>query len=58
MEKKMRTNKSFHNSIGVVIETVQWVKRILQFYKELQDIIVIIGSDELSKENCLSIARV
>jgi len=54
----MRTNKSFHNSIGVVIETVQWVKRILQFYKELQDIIVIIGSDELSKENCLSIARV
>ena len=35
----------------------QGVKRILQRYKDLQDIIAILGMDELSDEDKLSVAR-
>ncbi|WP_028593838.1 F0F1 ATP synthase subunit beta [Paenibacillus assamensis] len=35
----------------------QGVKRILQRYKELQDIIAILGMDELSEEDKLTVAR-
>jgi F-type H+-transporting ATPase subunit beta len=35
----------------------QGVKRILQRYKELQDIIAILGIDELSEEDKLTVAR-
>ncbi|MQL72137.1 hypothetical protein Taro_004451 [Colocasia esculenta] len=38
-------------------ETTQKVKQTLQRYKELQDIIVILGLDELSEEDRLTIAR-
>lgn len=38
-------------------ETAQAVKRILQRYKELQDIIAILGIDELSEEDKLIVAR-
>ncbi|ERN00553.1 hypothetical protein AMTR_s00102p00103930 [Amborella trichopoda] len=38
-------------------ETAQRVKQTLQCYKELQDIIVILGPDELSEEERLTIAR-
>eukprot|EP01018_Ginkgo_biloba_P012449 Gb_20141 [translate_table: standard] len=38
-------------------ETAQGVKQTSQCYKELQDIIAILGLDELSKEDHLSIAR-
>ncbi|MBI4855069.1 MAG: F0F1 ATP synthase subunit beta [Acidobacteria bacterium] len=37
--------------------TAQAVKRILQRYKELQDIIAILGIDELSEEDKLVVAR-
>jgi F-type H+-transporting ATPase subunit beta len=37
--------------------TAQRVKRILQRYKELQDIIAILGMDELSDEDKLTVAR-
>ncbi|KAF8006831.1 hypothetical protein BT93_K0981 [Corymbia citriodora subsp. variegata] len=37
--------------------TVQRVKQTLQRYKELQDIIAILGLDELSEEDRLTIAR-
>jgi F-type H+-transporting ATPase subunit beta len=37
--------------------TAQRVKRILQRYKELQDIIAILGMDELSDEDKLVVAR-
>ncbi|KAL8196114.1 hypothetical protein R6Q57_025114 [Mikania cordata] len=38
-------------------ETAQQVKQTLQSYKELQDIIVILGLDELSEEDRLTVAR-
>ncbi|KAM3738565.1 hypothetical protein ACB098_09G139400 [Castanea mollissima] len=38
-------------------ETAQRVKQTLQRYKELQDIIAILGLDELSEEDRLTIAR-
>jgi F-type H+-transporting ATPase subunit beta len=38
-------------------ETAQNVKKILQKYKELQDIIAILGIDELSEEDRLTVAR-
>ncbi|KAI3735631.1 hypothetical protein L6452_15138 [Arctium lappa] len=38
-------------------ETAQEVKQTLQRYKELQDIIVTIGLDELSEEDHLTVAR-
>ncbi|KAL6561309.1 hypothetical protein OROMI_016910 [Orobanche minor] len=38
-------------------ETVQRVKQTLQRYKELQDIIAILGLDELSEEDRLTVAR-
>ncbi|RHN45173.1 ATP synthase subunit beta [Medicago truncatula] len=38
-------------------ETAQRVKQMLQHYKELQDIIAILGLDELSKEDRLTRAR-
>ena len=38
-------------------ETAQGVKRTLQRYKELQDIIAILGLDELSEEDRLVVAR-
>jgi F-type H+-transporting ATPase subunit beta len=37
--------------------TAQSVKRILQRYKDLQDIIAILGLDELSEEDKLTVAR-
>ena len=37
--------------------TAQKVKRILQRYKELQDIIAILGMDELSEEDKLTVQR-
>jgi len=37
--------------------TAQRVKQILQKYKELQDIIAILGLDELSEEDKLAVAR-
>ena len=37
--------------------TAQLVKRILQKYKDLQDIIAILGVDELSDEDKLTVAR-
>jgi len=37
--------------------TAQQVKQILQRYKDLQDIIAILGIDELSEEDKLSVAR-
>src|SRR6187399_2017036 len=38
-------------------DTAQRVKQILQRYKELQDIIAILGMDELSEEDKLAVAR-
>ncbi|KAH6559200.1 hypothetical protein KP509_1Z017900 [Ceratopteris richardii] len=38
-------------------ETAQGVKQTLQRYKELQDIIAILGLDELSEEDHLTVAR-
>jgi F-type H+-transporting ATPase subunit beta len=38
-------------------EVAQGVKRILQRYKELQDIIAILGMDELSEEDKLTVQR-
>lgn len=38
-------------------ETAQDVKELLQRYKELQDIIAILGMDELSDEDKLTVAR-
>ncbi|HJQ67490.1 MAG TPA: F0F1 ATP synthase subunit beta [Blastocatellia bacterium] len=38
-------------------DTAQEVKRILQRYKDLQDIIAILGIDELSEEDKLTVAR-
>ncbi|CAN6455166.1 unnamed protein product [Victoria cruziana] len=38
-------------------ETVQRVKQTLQHYKELHDIIAILGLDELSEEDRLTVAR-
>ena len=37
--------------------TAQRVKEILQRYKELQDIIAILGMDELSEEDKLTVSR-
>jgi len=37
--------------------TAQEIKRILQRYKDLQDIIAILGLDELSEEDKLTVAR-
>lgn len=38
-------------------DTAQEVKRILQRYKDLQDIIAILGIDELSEDDKLTVAR-
>jgi F-type H+-transporting ATPase subunit beta len=38
-------------------DTAQGVKKTLQRYKELQDIIAILGLDELSEEDRLVVAR-
>ncbi len=38
-------------------DTAQQVKRILQRYKDLQDIIAILGLDELSEEDKLTVSR-
>src|SRR5215210_1709786 len=38
-------------------QTAQDVKRVLQRYKELQDIIAILGLDELSEEDKLAVSR-
>ncbi|MCE5169254.1 F0F1 ATP synthase subunit beta [Paenibacillus profundus] len=38
-------------------DVAQGVKKILQRYKELQDIIAILGMDELSEEDKLTVAR-
>ena len=38
-------------------DVAQGVKRILQTYKDLQDIIAILGIDELSEEDKLTVAR-
>jgi F-type H+-transporting ATPase subunit beta len=38
-------------------DTAQTVKKTLQRYKELQDIIAILGLDELSEEDRLVVAR-
>jgi F-type H+/Na+-transporting ATPase subunit beta len=38
-------------------EVAQQVKRILQTYKDLQDIIAILGIDELSEDQKISVAR-
>jgi len=38
-------------------DVAQEVKRILQRYKDLQDIIAILGIDELSEEDKLTVAR-
>ncbi len=38
-------------------ETAQGVKQTLQRYKELQDIIAILGLDELSEEDRLTVGR-
>jgi F-type H+-transporting ATPase subunit beta len=38
-------------------QVAQGVKRILQRYKELQDIIAILGMDELSEEDKLTVQR-
>jgi len=38
-------------------DTAQDVKRVLQRYKELQDIIAILGLDELSEEDKLAVSR-
>ena len=38
-------------------DTAQGVKNTLQRYKELQDIIAILGLDELSEEDRLVVAR-
>ena len=38
-------------------ETIQGVKGTLQHYKELQDIITILGLNELSEEDHLTIAK-
>jgi len=38
-------------------DTAQDVKRILQRYKDLQDIIAILGIDELSEEDKITVAR-
>ncbi|HUP57753.1 MAG TPA: F0F1 ATP synthase subunit beta, partial [Bdellovibrionota bacterium] len=38
-------------------KTAQDVKRVLQRYKELQDIIAILGLDELSEEDRLAVSR-
>merc|ERR1712196_684162 len=38
-------------------DTAQRIKKILQKYKELQDIIAILGLDELSEEDRLTVAR-
>src|SRR6201994_1009140 len=46
------------NSIGAEhYQTAQMVKGILQRYKDLQDIIAILGIDELSDEDKLTVAR-
>src|SRR5439155_14389877 len=38
-------------------DVAQGVKRILQRYKDLQDIIAILGIDELSEEDKITVAR-
>jgi F-type H+-transporting ATPase subunit beta len=38
-------------------DTAQEVKRVLQRYKDLQDIIAILGMDELSEEDKLAVSR-
>ena len=38
-------------------DVAQLVKRILQTYKDLQDIIAILGIDELSEDQKISVAR-
>jgi F-type H+-transporting ATPase subunit beta len=38
-------------------QVAQWVQRVLQRYKDLQDIIAILGMEELSDEDKLTVAR-
>ena len=46
------------NIVGLThYETAQQIKSTLQRYKELQDIIAILGLDELSEEDRLTVAR-
>ena len=40
-----------------ITEVAREVQRILQAYKSLQDIIAILGMDELSEEDKLTVAR-
>ena len=42
---------------GEHYDTAQQIKQILQRYKDLQDIIAILGIDELSEEDRLTVAR-
>jgi F-type H+-transporting ATPase subunit beta len=52
-----RASSTRRTSVG---STTTWrdpVKQILQRYKELQDIIAILGMDELSEEDKLTVAR-
>ena len=41
----------------ITLEVARDVQRILQRYKELQDIIAIMGMDELSEEDKLTVSR-
>jgi len=38
-------------------QVAQWVQRVLQRYKDLQDIIAILGMEELSDEDKVTVAR-
>ena len=38
-------------------QVAQWVQRVLQRYKDLQDIIAILGMEELSDEDKITVAR-
>ena len=51
--------KNYKMKIGdhVIVETARGVQEILQRYKELQDIIAILGMDELSEEDKLVVSR-
>ena len=43
--------------VAVITDTAQDVKRVLQRYRDLQDIIAILGLDELSDEDKLIVSR-
>ena len=59
-----RRSTGFHlaHPVGAIVgqdhyDVAQGVKKILQRYKDLQDIIAILGIDELSEEDKLTVAR-